>query len=367
MMKVLMIEDNTETIAGLIDEASDRQWEYKVVSFAQAEEYIYSFDPDVVVMDWMFDAEDADKGKPILEHMVSTKFRPVIVFSAHDLKMVLEETMKTYPLIDFIRKGEDDTALALRIEEWKSSALSISEMRHSLNTALVESAKALDGFQKMETFPDPVIVAFMLSRRTIQYFEQAEVGECPPAWIQYVYPPITNYLLVSDVIRTYSEDTRQDIPGEPEEYMVILTPSCDMINHAADTFKVLIGHCRGKNQFTEQKLAEAQSVDSGKGRDKLEKVVKELQYGYNKAFVALPQLPNVLPYMTLNLKDIDFVLLSEIANSAEMFDKAKHRYYRVASIASPFREQIIWAHMINSCRPGMPVRDTNDWAKGILT
>lgn len=367
MMKVLMIEDNAETITGLIDEVSDRQWEYKVVSFDQAEEYISLFDPDVVVMDWMFDAEDADKGKPILERMVSTKFRPVIVFSAHNLETVLEETMKTYPLIDFVRKGGDDTVLALRIEKWENSALSISEMRHSMNSALVESAKALDSFQKMETFPDSAIVAFMLSRRTIQYFEQAEVGKCPPAWIQYVYPPITNSLLVSDIIRTYSKDTRQNIPGKPEEYMVILTPSCDMINHATDTFKVLIGHCREKDQFTEQKLAKAQSVDSGKGKDKLEKVVKELQYGYNKAFVALPQLPNVLPYMALNLKDIDFVPLSEIANSVETFDKTKHRYYRVASIASPFREQIIWAHMINSCRPGMPVRDTRGWAKGILT
>lgn len=55
------------------------------------------------------------------------------------------------------------------------------------------------------------------------------------------------------------------------------------------------------------------------------------------------------------------------APTLESFDKAKHRYYRVASVASPFREQVIWAHMINSCRPGMPVRDTIDWAKGILT
>lgn len=366
-MKVLMIEDNIDTIQGLIDAVSDRGWEHKETSFDSAEENIYSFDPDVVVMDWMFDEEDAEKGKPILERIVSNEFRPVIVFSAHDLSIVLEDILRKYKLIDFTRKGDDDSKLAEKIDKWMESAISLSQMRHSMNEALIESAKALDSFQKMEAFPSPEIVSFMLSRRTIQYFEQAEVGEQPPSWVQYVYPPMMNSLLVADVIRVYSEDTNQAVPGVPSEYRIILTPSCDMVNHGAADFKVLVGHCCDKDRFTEQKLGTGQNVDSGKGKDKVERVVKELQYGYNKAFVALPQLPNVLPYMTLDLKNLDFVLLADIAQTFESFDKTKHHYYRVASIASPFREQIVWAHMINSCRPGMPVRDTNSWAKGILT
>ena len=70
---------------------------------------IYSFDPDVVVMDWMYDAEDADKGSPILENIVGKEFRPVIVFSAHDLSNILEDKIKEYPLINFTRKGGDDS------------------------------------------------------------------------------------------------------------------------------------------------------------------------------------------------------------------------------------------------------------------
>lgn len=365
-MRVLMIEDNISTIQGLIDAISDRGWEHKIASFQNAEESIYSFDPDVVVMDWMFDEEDAEKGKPILEHIVSNEFRPVIVFSAHNLTTVLEDTLKEYKLIDFTRKGDDDSKLAEKIDKWFGAALALSQMRHSMNDALIESAKALDSFQKMEVFPSPEIVSFMLSRRTIQYFEQAEVGDQPPTWIQYVYPPIMNNLLVADIIRVYSEDTDQSLPGAPFEYSVVLTPSCDMVNHDAERFKVLVGHCCDKSRFTDQSLKSSENFDTGKGKDKVDRVVKELQYGYNKAFVALPQLPNVLPYMTLNLKDLDFVPLTEIAQTFESFDKAKQHYYRVASVASPFREQIVWAHMINSCRPGMPIRDTISWAKGIL-
>lgn len=32
-----------------------------------------------------------------------------------------------------------------------------------------------------------------------------------------------------------------------------------------------------------------------------------------------------------------------------------------------FREQIVWAYMQNSCRPGVPDRNTKLWAKEILT
>lgn len=365
-MKVLMIEDNVSTIQGLIDAICDREWKYIVSSFDAAEERIYAFDPDVVVMDWMFDEEDAEAGRPILERIVANEFRPVIVFSAHDLSTVLEDILLKHRLIDFTRKGDDDSKLAEKIDTWRDSALALSRMRHSMNEALIESAKVLDVFQKMTAFPSPEIVSFMLSRRTIQYFEQAEVGEQPPTWIQYVYPPMMNNLLVADVLRIYSEEADQSQPGIPSEYCVVLTPSCDMVNHAEHGFKVLVSHCCNKGRFTEQRLADGQSIDSSKGKEKVARVVKELQYGYNKAFVALPELPHVLPYMTLDLKDLDFVIQAEIAPTLEAFDKEKHRYYRVASVASPFREQVVWAHMINSCRPGMPVRDTIDWAKGIL-
>lgn len=365
-MKVLMIEDNVSTIQGLIDAICDREWKYIVSSFDAAEERIYAFDPDVVVMDWMFDEEDAEAGRPILERIVANEFRPVIVFSAHDLSTVLEDILLKHRLIDFTRKGDDDSKLAEKIDTWRDSALALSRMRHSMNEALIESAKVLDVFQKMTAFPSPEIVSFMLSRRTIQYFEQAEVGEQPPTWIQYVYPPMMNNLLVADVLRIYSEEADQSQPGIPSEYCVVLSPSCDMVNHAEHGFKVLVSHCCNKGRFTEQRLADGQSIDSSKGKEKVARVVKELQYGYNKAFVALPELPHVLPYMTLDLKDLDFVIQAEIAPTLEAFDKEKHRYYRVASVASPFREQVVWAHMINSCRPGMPVRDTIDWAKGIL-
>lgn len=365
-MKVLMIEDNERAIHGLMGAIEDRGWSYKVASFEQAEKAIVEFDPDVIVMDWMYDEDDAELGRPILENVLAKEFRPVIVFSAHDLNTVLEETINKYPLINFTRKGEDDSELAITIDEWKDSAVALSKLRNNMNLALIESAKALNVFKTMDNFPEESVVAYMLSKRAIQYFEQIEVGSCPPAWIQYSYPPISDNLLVADIIRFYSEDRDQSIIGTPSEYAVILTPSCDMVNHGTSTFKVLVAMCCEKEKITEVRLKNSENVETGKGKEKVCVLAKELRYGYNKAYVSLPSLPQVLPNMTINLKDLDFRLLSEIAPSFASFNKEQHRAYRVASVASPFREQLVWAHMINSCRPGMPEREMEDWAKEIL-
>lgn len=365
-MKVLMIEDNEETIHGLIDAVDERGWEHDISTFIGAEEKITTFDPDVIVMDWMFDDEDAELGKPILENVLAKEFRPVIVFSAHDLAAVLEDIIKNFPLINFTRKGGDDSELALIIDDWEKSAIALSQLRHNMNTALIESAKALKNFRTMESFPEESVVSYMLSKRAIQFFEKIEVGNCPPAWIQYAYPPVSDKLLVADIIRFYSSDKDQVLPGTPEEYAVILTPSCDMVNRGSDVFKVLIAKCCEKEKATEVSLKATENTETGKGKDKVKSVVKELHYGYNKAFVALPPLPNVLPSMTINLKDMDFILMADVAPSYESFNKEYQKAYRVASIISPFREQLVWAHMINSCRPGMPERDVTTWAKGIL-
>ena len=52
--------------------------------------------------------------------------------------------------------------------------------------------------------------------------------------------------------------------------------------------------------------------------------------------------------------------------AVESIKPEQHDYFRVASVDSPFREQIVWAYMINSCRPGMPDRNMDLWAKELM-
>ncbi|MGN0716680.1 hypothetical protein, partial [Treponema berlinense] len=68
----------------------------------------------------------------------------------------------------------------------------------------------------------------------------------------------------------------------------------------------------------------------------------------------------------VNLKDLHFVELSSIAIKSNDIDNLKHKFVRIASLNSPYREQIVWAHMVNSCRPGVPDRDYKSWAEALL-
>ena len=122
----------------------------------------------------------------------------------------------------------------------------------------------------------------------------------------------------------------------------------------------LCARCYAKEKFHEREL-----TDKPKEKD-INSVISKLNSGFNKSFVPLPGFSNIIPYMTADLKMIDLLPLNEIAvNPSEITDETKH--YRVASICSPFREQIVWAHLQNSCRPGVPDRNMEIWAKELLT
>ena len=58
--------------------------------------------------------------------------------------------------------------------------------------------------------------------------------------------------------------------------------------------------------------------------------------------------------------------MSEVSLDINMKSSESFSYYRIASVNSPYREQIVWAHMVNSCRPGVPDRDYKTWAEALL-
>jgi CTP synthase len=122
----------------------------------------------------------------------------------------------------------------------------------------------------------------------------------------------------------------------------------------------LCAHCYSKDVFHGIELKSEPKTKN------VESVSGKLNLGYNGAYVAVPGFSNVIPYMTVDLKNIELIPLSQIALSEGNVNE-NTEYVRVASISSPFREQIVWAHMQNACRPGVPDRNTQLWAKEILT
>ena len=363
-MKLLIIEDNEETVKGICDYAQDHGWEHVNCDFDNASEQIAIFDPEIIVMDWMYDAEEIDKGAPILGEVYHNRFRPIIVFSAVANTIELPPEIKNTPLVEILSKGDEEIVIK-RIEEWTPYIRAINNLHLELKKSLLSSVQAIDNFMKMEQFPGDDVIKYMLNKRTTYYFDNEYIGSVPPAWIQYEYPPIQGSLIVADVLRICSSELIIDKPGKPEEYCVILTPSCDMARAKAGQL-ILVAHCSEANTYTDDAVI-SKKEQSGEVSiaPKIDRLKKSLNTGYNYAKVALPALPNKVPYMTINLKIIEQLAIEEVAISEKHISETS-KYYRVASINSPFREQIVWAHMINSCRPGMPDRNITEWAEGIL-
>lgn len=363
-MKMLLIEDNEETVKGIYDYACDKKWECEICGFQEATDKIALFEPEVIVMDWMFDADEDKKGSDIFNEVYHKRFIPIIIFSAVAETIELSDEIKETPLIEILSKGDEQDVIE-RIEQWSPYIKAVNNLHVELNKSLLSSVQAIDNFLKMEQYPGDDVIKYMLNKRTTYYFDTEYIGSEPPAWIQYEYPPVQKTLLVADILRCCSNEGDNDKVGSPEEYCVILTPSCDMAR-AKEGQIILVAECQDAARFSCDAVLN-QKEKSGKGsyEKKKEGLIRSLHAGYNAAKVALPQLPNKIPYMTIDLKNIKQLLIGEIAISEkEIVHNTK--YYRVASVNSPFREQIVWAHMINSCRPGMPERNMKEWAEGIL-
>lgn len=362
-MRLLVIEDDDAVVRGICDYAEDKGWECEKCDFEEAKEKIACFNPEIIVMDWMYDAEEIDKGEPIFKEIYENEFRPTIIFSAVAKTIDMPDFIMNTPLIEIVPKGDEQVVIG-KIEEWMPYIMAIRNLRIELNKSLLSSVQAVGNFMKMSEYPGNEVLKHMLNKRTTYFFDKEYVGDRLPAWVQYEYPPIQDSLLVADVLRVCSENLEIGKPGEPREYCVILTPSCDMAR-AKPGQTILVAMCQAAECFSnETKLGKQEKIVDKSAREKKEKLIRSLNAGYNFAKVALPHLPNKIPYMTINLKDIKQVAVGEISLTEHNIEGKK--YYRVASIVSPFREQIVWAHMINSCRPGMPDRDMDAWAEGIL-
>ncbi|MEA5086645.1 MAG: hypothetical protein VB007_05420 [Methanocorpusculum sp.] len=359
-MKVLIVDDRLTTVRGIQDYCDEQSWECQCIeTFKDSYEQLTNYNPDVVILDWKNDATGENDGEEILENIWKNSFRPVIVFSAMPLKEL--EQKYNHRLIKVIQKGDEDPVIKY-LEKIKTTAPVLSTIRTDFNDAMTN---ALNIFDAIDHTPDIEgrVQKYVFAKRVLSYFSQ-EIDEFKlPPWTQYLCPPISASLCSCDVVRCISENSNPI--GKPEEYFVILTASCDMV--CSDTREpkvknVLCAQCCPKEKYHGRSLSPTPKTDT------CESVAKTLNLGYtNENRVALPEIPGILPYLTIDLKKIILIPITEIALSQMDINSDQHKYYRITSIDSPYREQIVWAHMLNSCRPGVPDRDTEAWARSILT
>ncbi|MDY6283616.1 MAG: hypothetical protein SPL19_05605 [Fibrobacter sp.] len=357
-MNLLLVEDKPDNVKEIKYHYVDKGWTVEIADFKNALNYIEEKKPDIIVMDWKDDLDDdLQAGEPIFE---KANDKPIIVFSALAAAITLNEEQCINPFIEKILKGDENEVIK-KIDEWEKYLNLVSEVKNQINAATTIMMASLKPVIKLDNdYPGDAVVKFMLNKQASEFFNSRLTEESNnPTWTQYLYPSSARTLLVADILKSKAE----------EKFFVVLTPSCDMarVKKNGDT-NILVAECENEKSFHSYvKPKDGASAEKIKEhKEHVDKVSMMLSYGYNKGKVSLPELPKIFPYLTINLKKLSFIKLSEISLSPLLTENEKFNYCRIASVNSPYREQIVWAHMVNSCRPGVPDRDYSSWAAAII-
>lgn len=373
-MKILAIDDSEVDVKGLRDYCKVKGWNYTWKTFDEDYyKFIFEENPDVVVLDWYDDADKTDgKGEQILDCIWKTGYRPIIIFSAHADAINLSDKMKRSSLLKLLIK--EDEAIINCLEENALYYDALSSYRNEMSDVIIEAFNAIDSIKRVASNDISVeLVKHLVAKRAINAFDLETKEIDIPAWGMYVVPPVSKVLQRGDVIRKFKTGEDYKTVGEAGDYLLVLTPSCDLAH--AKVKKVICAPCEDESAIQTAISNEFCKIyNHKKGTEEQKQLVNDyikkrligvLNQGYYQQWAALPEMEGICKNMSVNLKNIDLIDLDKIATNIETATETTE-YVRVASIDSPYVSQIAWGFMQNVCRPGAPDRDVENWVNAIF-
>lgn len=211
MLKIIFVEDEEETIRPLLDLIKKEEPSITrcVFGFDEAENSIRSLRPDIVVLDlWEGKyTEGKNAGSEHLGFIWDQQFCPVIVHSA--LPEILLEFKN--PFVRTITKGQDSPEQVLKaIREFLPHVQALKgaeeHIRNSFSIAIRDVAPAaFDFFEDDEKRNDAILRA---GRRRLAALmdDYPEEGQMLASWEQYLCPPVSEDILLGDILRKVDED-----------------------------------------------------------------------------------------------------------------------------------------------------------------
>jgi CTP synthase len=359
-LKVLIIEDDPP-VAQTIKDSIQEKVASECVIEGSFEKALAIVGPqfDVVILDQLKGAPPNRDlaGRPVWKHIYEDAFVPVIIYSATELAME-DEFPADNPILIHIAKGQSsEVKLANHISSQRHIYLGLKALKKELSGVtrdvfLKVAPVLLSGnAERLEAEAKHLIRA---ARRRIAAMmdHQTLTGENLQAWEQYICPPLSTRLLTGDILHLNAASEE-----DPASYRIMLTPSCDLPRPPTGKAKVnaaLVCHCVPFVEFIKAvKASQSKEGDFKTGMS------TALTRAHVNGFLPLPSYHNKIPSMAAALKSLDLIALGDIGEH--------HKYKVVASIDSPFREQISWAFIEVQGRPGIPERDLDIWITELWT
>ncbi len=373
-MRVLFIDDEDVNMKGIREYCRINEWDFEWKSFD--DDYlqdVLKFDADVIILDW-FEGPDEEVGSSIFTSIWENGYRPVIVFSGHADSLNLDDQMKKSNLLKVVvkgDKGEEEICNFLKKYERYFSALSV--FRKEVGRTVIEALNVIEPLiQIEEEFIGNDLFKYILSKRMVNAFDIGERKKDLPTWGMYIYPPVSSKITTGDVIRKIDETADYTKAGDPKDYRVVISQSCDIEHDKIK--KVVLLECETMKaglidtitKDTRTQLSKVPKNDKNTLMPKLikSKLIGAMNSGFYGRWGVLPELKGVCPDMSVDLKNIETVESDKIGSSNKEMDGKT--YYRVTSIDPQYVAQLIWGYMQNACRPGATDREAEKWASKII-
>ena len=107
------------------------------------------------------------------------------------------------PLFVSIPKGDEAPVIA-KLDYLTDIVPSISRLRQKLNTALIASADAINAIKTASSSISQEVLDYLFAIRITQFLQAPVYEQKLPAWVQYIFPPMGEHLLVGDILSLYT-------------------------------------------------------------------------------------------------------------------------------------------------------------------
>jgi len=362
-LNILIVEDE-EIPAELLRQEINQRLPESIIevrgSFSEALDLIRGGPHiDVVVLDLYEGSLQREnlRGQTIWDIVWNQRFLPIIVFTAGEVELE-PQLPEGNPFVTVVRKGGEAVPKVVdRIAAIRPHVLAVRDVHGAVDRAIQSVLRSSAPLIWRLGIQDDAQRAGMLVRSVRRRLAATmDLGtlleEGMKAWEMYVIPPVEGNLLTGDLLQ------RREAPiGEAASFLLVLSPSCDLIirpNGKPNLDRVLVAKCEPVSGLIDS----VRSLARIKTAELPERLPHFLTQPHIGGRVPLPSLEGVIPAMAANLRSLDLINMEDISREGSP-DKP---FSRVASIDSPFREQVVWAFLSVAGRPGVPDRDFQEWA-----
>ena len=360
-MLICWIEDNQtiiDTFMLNLNESS-YQSEFTIchfISFEEALNKIKNYYPSILILDIREDSSEEYKGVEIFQDIISHSFCPLIIHSAIP-KDNFDEQLEEHKLVEYVTKGTDSEKRLLeklvemkeKLDFMETLKRNIKNINHTLLKDIYPHLDSTGILKNLEVTEKSRLFGRRLAASLDFTFHREGEKHLNP-WEMYIYPPLPGVsLLTGDIIKKINGD----------KFLMVLSPSCDMVTshgRKPKINKVLTAHLELADEF----IKNNDEFKNVKRKDIKKLIKKHRKKEPEGGQILLPRLNDELPGFCVELKKLSLIPIKDI-NPHDNEDKKI--YKRIASIDSPFRENISNLISKDFGRLGLPDLDLEKWAE----